>query len=183
MVSIPNPEGKLPLPAGTVYKPTDFDYYTADPVKRTVIYETTEIPGNTDAEIFAATTGLREYREKVLRYDVQNQIAKLDGVYQSGEKSTWPQQREEASRYGSDGFQGTPYCDKIADAAGITRDEYILAAKVRIAIYDDSITNILGTQIAMIRQIYEAQTIGELLSIVWQQTTPLVNTVWKAPIQ
>lgn len=176
---VPNPEGFLPIPAGVVYKPINWDPYAEDPTVRTVVYETTET-GNTDAEIFAATPGFREYREKVLRYDVQNEINRLDGVYQAGEKATWPQQREEVMRYGSDGFQTTPYCDKIAAAAGMNREEYILATRSRITAYDDSITAILGQQVALVRAIYEAQTVGDLLAVRWQQGIVTAQGVWNA---
>jgi hypothetical protein len=177
LVSIPNPEGRLPIPANTVYKPVNYDPYAEAADRRTVIYETTE-EGNTDAEMFAACPGLREYREKVIRYDGQLQISKLDGVYQSGEKATWPQQREEAMRYGNDGFQNTPYCDKIALAAGMDRIEYILSVKANIGPYDDSITAILGTQVALIRAIYEAQTIGGLLAIRWPESAMSPSGIW-----
>lgn len=176
---VPNPEGHLPIPSGVVYKPSNWNPYGEDAAARTVIYETTE-PGNTDAEIFAATPGFREYREKVLRYDVQNEINRLDGVFQAGEKATWPQQREEVMRYGADGFQTTPYCDKIAAAANMDRVEYILSMRTKISAYDDSITAILGQQVAMVRAIYEAQTVGELLAIRWQQGVMAANGVWAA---
>ena len=176
MVAVPNPEGHLPIPPRVMYKPVNWNPYTPDVTLRTLIYETTEA-GDLDADMFAACPEIRSYRERVLRYDAQFAIAKLDGVYQSGEKSTWPQQREEASRYGSDGFQGTPYCDMIAAAAGITRDEYLLSVKARIAPYDSSITTILGTQVALVRDIYAAQTIGELLAIKWP-AAEIVGMTW-----
>lgn len=176
-VAVPNPEGYLPMPSGIVYKPITWTAYVPEPEKRTLIYETTA-PGNTDAEIFAACPGFREYRETVVRYDAQREIDKLDTLYMAGDKSSWAQIRDEVTRWGSDGIQTTPFSDKVALAAGMSREEYLLGMKAKIGPYEDSMSAILGQRIALIRTIYEAQTVGDLLAVRWPQSQMSAQGLW-----
>jgi len=177
LVWVLNLEGLLPLPANVVYKPDGWNdnRYLPDPAGRTLLYQTAE--GDSDAAIFTALPHLRAWKEKLLRADGDYRIKQLDGVYLSGEKATWPNQREEAARWGSDGIQSTPFCDMIAAAAGIPREEYIASVKASIGPYDASVTAILGTQIALIRAMNAAETVAEVVEAAWP-VSAMVNGVW-----
>lgn len=178
LVWVLNLEGLLPLPANVVYKPDGWNdnRYLPDPAGRTLLYQTAG-EGDSDAAIFAALPHLRAWKEKLLRADGDYRIKQLDGVYLSGEKATWPNQREEAARWGGDGFQSTPFCDMIAAAAGIPREEYIATVKASIGPYDASVTAILGTQIALIRDMYAADTVAEVVEAAWP-VAAMVNGYW-----
>ena len=178
LVWVLNLNGLLPLPENVVYKPDGWNdnRYLADPAGRTLLYQTSG-EGDSDAAIFAALPHLREWKEKLLRADGDYRIKQLDGVYLPGEKATWPNQREEATRWGGDGIQSTPYCDMIATAAGIPREEYIASVKAAIQPYDTSVTAILGMQIALIRALYDAETVAEVVEATWPPAQ-MINGIW-----
>jgi len=161
-----NHEGELILPQGIVYQPNPWDVYSANPEDRTLIYAVTE-GGNTDAEIFAACPSFRLAREKHIRNECENNNRQLIGVYQEGERRTWAQQRDEATRWKEGGMQNTPFVDKYAAAAEDPREEVLQAIVDRIIPYDDAAAANLGKQRKKLKAIYAATTVQGVLDVVW----------------
>lgn len=161
-----NHEGELILPPTIVYQPTPWDVYSANPADRTLLYAVTE-GGNTDEEIFAACPGLRLWKEKKIRASCEVENRSLISVYQEGERRTWAQQRDEATRWKNGGFQDTPFVDKIAAAAGDPREEILQAIVDRVLPFDDAAAANLGKQRIKLKAIYAANTVQGVLDVVW----------------
>lgn len=161
-----NMAGLLPLPENILYKPLDWDQYSAEVTKRTLLHQTAA-EGDSDNNIFFACPGLRDWKAKQIRNQGEFRLRQLVGHYQESERETWPYQREEALRWSTGGMQSTPYCDAIALGRGVPREAFLKAVLENTTLFTTYSAAILGRQQAILDRIYSASTVAAVLAENW----------------
>lgn len=137
-----------------------------DPTKRVELWDDLEGTA-TDAEVFSACPGLRDFLAYQIRLigdkKLKEEVAK---PYLDGEQKTWPQQQKEAEGYPN---IPTPMINAMAWERRISVFEMIAKIKENADKFPAASGTILGIQQRLLDQIYATQSVDELFSVVWPQ--------------
>lgn len=166
--TVPNP-GTLPAYPATVkrlvYKPANFDPYSADPLRRSELWE--DDYGVASSEmIFATFPGIRDWQAQRIRTEGTRRLEALT-PYSPAERDTWPQQQAEAVDWRVNSQCTCTMIRQIAAVRGITLESLVAKIEENIALYPAAAGAILGQQQRLLDRIDAATDIDYLLAITW----------------
>lgn len=159
--------GQWPKPRGNgpIYQDVS-GLYGDDQAKRVQLWDDPSGTA-TDAEIFAACEGLRDWKAAQIRAEGNARLLKIAQPYQAAERETWAVQLGEAEKWLADQTAPTPMVDAIAAGRGIDKQLLISYIIANTNLFRAVSGAILGQQQALLTQVYEAPTVAALLAVAW----------------
>jgi hypothetical protein len=162
----PGTERNPPLGAVRLIYSDVSGLYGDDPTKRVELWESTAGTAS-DAEIFAACTGLTAWKEAEIRAAGNAKLLAIATPYQPAERETWAIQISEAEKWLLDNTAATPMIDAIYLGRAIPKSILVSYIMENNSLFRQASGAILGQQQALLERARSATTINELLGVTW----------------
>lgn len=162
-------EGPPPAyPAGSsvFYAPPALDIYSSDPAARRVLLNDPNGTA-TGADIFAAFPLIREPKAAEIRAEGSKRLRSLAGPYSEEEREGWESQKQQARAWLANPETRIPTVSAMATTRGIPVDVMVDKIMENVFLYETAYGQIVGTQQALLDQIYAATDYGAMLAINW----------------
>lgn len=156
---------------GVIWRPDDFDRYSASPAKRTELLAD-DYGTATDVQIFAQCSGIRDFQAKKIRREGSKRLQAIVNPYLPEERESWGVQMKEAEGCLMDPVAGCtpsamPMLSAIAANRGIPVMEMMNKVWDNVTLYRQAVGAILGVQQRLLDQVDATTTVDGLLAIGW----------------
>lgn len=161
-----NPGGNpgYPVEATLLYSPPDFDKYSDGNRYQLLLDPHGKA---TSAEIFVTFPDIREPKAQEIRTAGAVRLLALTTPYSAEERESWANQQKEAEAWTLNNSAPVPMITAMATARGITIAVMVGKIMDNVDLFRAAAGQILGTQQALLDQIYAATDFDTMRAITW----------------